>query len=60
MMSVRQLEDYLVAFVQTKGFDHDRERVGSAVVRSISPQIYNLIRTEVANAKREALAKGAS
>lgn len=60
MMSLRQLEDYLVAFIQTKGFDSDRERVGSAVVRSIAPQIHNLMKTEVANAKQEVHAKGAS
>lgn len=59
MMSLKQLEDYLVAFVQTKGFDKDRERVGTAVLRSIAPQIYNLMRTEVANGKIEATAKSA-
>lgn len=57
MIDLRQLENYLIAFVETKGFDPDRARVGAAVVRSITPQIHNLIKTEVANAKREAISK---
>lgn len=60
MISPEALIEKLRTFVELQGFDPERHRLAMYAVRCIHPQIYDLIRREVAQAKKEALARYAS
>ena len=55
MISRRELELKLIAFVELEAMDNGGTRIALHIVRRIAPAIHRLIRNEVAVAKREVL-----
>ena len=52
MISLAQLREQLTIFVELRGLERDRERAVIAELNAIAPQIHDLIRGEVLEAKK--------